>query len=117
MAPSTERIVTCIRCGKQVVGNRNTKYCRDCNKEIRREYGRNYYNKYEKVGDKPDSVVKIVYDPDPEGGFHPGAEFKGEHHKLNIASGVYTNGTVIAIDGKKKQIIYIGGVARQRDIA
>ena len=96
--------VICYICGMVVYTSADRSMCPECSTERKRERQRRQYVQVKRTRVEMPSSVKILYDPDPIGGFHPGAGITRQELEFGLKDRTFTPGTILLV-GKLKQIV------------
>ncbi len=81
--------------------------CPECSAERKRERQRKQYIRVKRTRVEMPSSMKIIYDPDPVGGFPPGAGITRQELEFGLKDRTFTPGTILMV-GKLKQIVKMG---------
>ena len=95
----------CVVCGKPLEGPANKKYCPPCAKFMKCQQTKAFYDVF-KNGSRDLPDMTIVNDPDPVGGFFPGAEIEKTCLSGMLRMKSFTPGTLLrGENGKSYKIV------------
>jgi len=103
------RGIPCRICGAIVMTTAPYTTCPDCRNERDTQNRLARYKKLQYKSEINDAKIRILYDPDPDGGFRRGARIDSESLRCGLSMKTFTIGTIFLIDRQKKVVQDICG--------